>query len=106
MEWVIFIVRDHSFIAGDGGEGGVRVSEDFWGGHMVFQENRGVSRSLTGVREGTMENWLPIRGEGGGSVIRLLQSLFQSLIGSLGISYCGTNKTPPKPVPHPSIGDK
>lgn len=22
MEWVIFIVRDHSFIAGDGGEGG------------------------------------------------------------------------------------
>lgn len=56
MEWVMFIVRDHSFIAGDGGEGGVRVSEDFWGGHMVFQENRGVSRSLTGVREGTMEN--------------------------------------------------
>ena len=54
MEWVIFIVRDHSFIAGDGG--GVWVSEDFWGGHMVFQENRGVSRSLTGVREGTMEN--------------------------------------------------
>lgn len=36
---------------------------------------------------------MPIRG--GGSVIRLLQSLFQSLIGSLGISYCGTNKTPP-----------
>ena len=35
---------------------GVRVSEDFWGGHMVFQENRGVSRSLTGVREGTVEN--------------------------------------------------
>ena len=57
MEWVMFIVRDHSFIAGDGGwGGGVRVSEDFWGGHMVFQENRGVSRSLTGVREGTMEN--------------------------------------------------
>lgn len=56
MEWVIFIVRDHSFIAGDGGEGGGRVSEDSWGGHMVFQENRGVSRSLTGVREGTMEN--------------------------------------------------
>lgn len=22
MEWIIFIVRDHSFIAGDGGEGG------------------------------------------------------------------------------------
>ena len=57
MEWVIFIVRDHLFIAGDGGGGGgVRVSEDFWGGHMVFQRNRGVSRSSTGVREGTMEN--------------------------------------------------
>ena len=58
MEWVIFIVRDHLFIAGDGGGGGggVRVSEDFWGGHMVFQGNRGVSRSSTGVREGTMEN--------------------------------------------------
>ena len=34
----------------------MRVSEDFWGGHMVFQENRGVSRSLTGVREGTVDN--------------------------------------------------
>ena len=43
-------------LPGMGGRGGVRVSEDFWGGHMVFQENRGVSRSLTGVREGTMEN--------------------------------------------------
>lgn len=52
MEWVIFIVRNHSFIAGDGGGGGVGVRGFLGRSH----ENRGVSRSLTGVREGTMEN--------------------------------------------------
>ena len=57
MEWVIFIVRDHSFIAGDGGGG--------WGGEGVrgfLGRSHGFSREqrsqsvFNRVREGTMEN--------------------------------------------------
>ena len=104
MEWVIFIVRDHSFIAGDGGEGGGEGVRGFLGrSHGFSREQRSQSVFNRGQRG---DYGKLITNKEGGSVIRLLQSLFQSLIGSLGISYCGTNKTPPKPVPHPSIGDK
>lgn len=104
MEWVIFIVRDHSFITGDGGEGGGEGVRGFLGrSHGFSREQRSQSVFNRGQRG---DYGKLITNKEGGSVIRLLQSLFQSLIGSLGISYCGTNKTPPKPVPHPSIGDK
>ena len=105
MEWVIFIVRDHLFIAGDGGGRGGEGVRGFLGrSHGFSREQRSQSFFNRGQR-GDYGKLIANKG-GGGSVIRLLQSLFQSLIGSLGISYCGTNKTPPKPVPHPSIGDK
>ena len=104
MEWVIFIVRDHLFIAGDGGGGGGEGVRGFLGrSHGFSREQRSQSVFNRGQRG---DYGKLITNKEGGSVIRLLQSLFQSLIGSLGISYCGTNKTPPKPVPHPSIGDK
>ena len=94
MEWVIFIVRDHSFITGDGGEGGGEGVRGFLGrSHGFSREQRSQSVFNRGQR-GDCGKLIANKG-GGGSVIRLLQSLFQSLIGSLGISYCGTNKTSP-----------
>lgn len=97
MEWVIFIVRDHSFITGDGVEGGGEGVRGFLGrSHGFSSEQRSQSVFNRGQR-GDCGKLIANKG-GGGSVIRLLQSLFQSLIGSLGISYCGTNKTPPPPL--------
>ena len=93
MEWVIFIVRDHSFITGDGGEGGGEGVRGFLGrSHGFSREQRSQSVFNRGQRG---DYGKLITNKEGGSVIRLLQSLFQSLIGSLGISYCGTNKTSP-----------
>ena len=72
----------------------MRVSEDFWGGHMVFSREQRSQSVFNRDQRGDCGKLIANKG-GGGSVIRLLQSLFQSLIGSLGISYCGTNKTSP-----------
>ena len=91
-------------LPGMGGRGGGESVRGFLGrSHGFSREQRSQSVFNRGQRG---DYGKLITNKEGGSVIRLLQSLFQSLIGSLGISYCGTNKTPPKPVPHPSIGDK
>lgn len=50
MEWVIFIVRDHSFITGDGGEGGEGVRGFLGRSHGFSREQRSQSVFNRGQR--------------------------------------------------------
>lgn len=50
MEWIIFIVRDRSFIAGDGGEGGEGVRGFLGRSHGFSREQRSQSVFNRGQR--------------------------------------------------------
>ena len=69
MEWVIFIVRDHSFIAGDGGEGGGEGVRGFLGrSHGFSREQRSESVFNRGQRG---DYGKLIANKGGGGVVSL-----------------------------------
>ena len=63
MEWVIFIVRDHSFIAGDGG-GGVGVRGLLGRSHGFSREQRSQSVFNRGQR-GDYGKLIVNKGRGG-----------------------------------------